>query len=598
MSQTVLINGKKQSKLSVFNRLTQFGDGLFETCVFDNARLLLANKHFERLEKGAQKLSIKPVDRSLFLSDIAKAISISKLKNGVVKIILSRGESLRGYGYQQDIEPTRIVIVSSIPDVAEKFQLEVCSSGYSNNQLLSEIKHCNRLEQILARTDLHSQECLMLDEGGFVISATQGNIFAIRNGVLLTPGLDQCGIEGTRRSFIFELAKVLNLKVEICALTLSELLTAEEVFITNSVIGIKPVSKINNQVFTQYEITKRLIHAYQKQIQKKLNSVDIAPRKRLSKLILIVVLAVFSLWAFWANSINLTKPFVYHLPKGANIYSTAANLKNHGLINSSFFAIWSAKLFNIDSYLKAGYYDISPSMGVISLLKDFSNAKVAVRDVTLIEGKTTKSYYNQLIGQSSLKSSLSFEQTMKALNIKTPYDGYIWPDTYQINYADSVLSVLKRAKLDLENKLTQSWLGRAKNHPLKNANQALILASLVEKETANVQEKAKIAGVFLNRLKKDMRLQTDPTVVYALGDKYTGSLSKKDLSIKSPYNTYRNKGLPPGPISSVSMSSLHAVMHPEKTQDLYFVAKKDGTHAFAKTYKQHLHNVNKYLKNL
>ncbi len=598
MSPVVLINGKKQSKLSVFNRLTQFGDGLFETCVFDNSRLLLANKHFDRLEKGAQKLHIKPINKSLFLSDITKAIGKSGLESGVVKIILSRGESIRGYGYQPDIEPTRIVIVSPMPDVTEKLQLEVCSSGYSNNQLLSEIKHCNRLEQILARTNLKTQECLMLDEDGFVISATQANIFAIRDGVLLTPRLDRCGIEGTRRNFIFELAKILNLKIEVCALTLSELLTAEEVFITNSVIGIKPVSKINNQVFARHEITEMLIQTYQKQIQKKLNSISIKPKKRLPKLILAAVLIVFSVWVFWANSINLTKPFVYHLPKGATIHSTISGLKERGLINSSFFAILSAKLLNVESHLKAGYYDISPSISVISLLRDFSNAKVAIRDVTLIEGQTTKAYYKQLSNQQSLQSNLSFEQTMKALNIKAPYDGYIWPDTYQINYADSVLSVLKRAKLDLEDKLIQSWLGRAKNHPLKNANQALILASLVEKETANSQEKAKIAGVFLNRLNKNMRLQTDPTVVYALGEKYTGSLSKKDLFVKSPYNTYRNKGLPPGPIGSVSMSSLDAVMHPQKTQALYFVAKKDGTHAFAKTYKQHLHNVNKYLKNL
>ncbi len=143
-----------------------------------------------------------------------------------------------------------------------------------------------------------------------------------------------------------------------------------------------------------------------------------------------------------------------------------------------------------------------------------------------------------------------------------------------------------------------AWSARADNYPLKSKSEALVLASLIEKETANAQEKDKIAGVFINRLKKGMRLQTDPTVVYALGDKYQGALTRRSLGFDSPYNTYKNKGLPPGPISSVGNDSLYAAMHPASIDELYFVAKKDGTHAFAKTYKQHLHNINKYLKNL
>jgi UPF0755 protein len=148
----------------------------------------------------------------------------------------------------------------------------------------------------------------------------------------------------------------------------------------------------------------------------------------------------------------------------------------------------------------------------------------------------------------------------------------------------------------VQKKLAEVWQNRAKNHLLKSPSQLLILASLIEKETAHNPEKAKISGVFINRLQKNMRLQTDPTIAYALGEAYTGRLSRQDLRFKSPYNTYRNKGLPPGAIGSVGLDSLNAAAHPLASDYLYFVAKTDATHAFAKTYKQHRININNYLK--
>ncbi len=183
---------------------------------------------------------------------------------------------------------------------------------------------------------------------------------------------------------------------------------------------------------------------------------------------------------------------------------------------------------------------------------------------------------------------------MTEIKQSRPYDGYFGPDTYQINYGDSVF---KRAHHIMGQKLALAWRNRADALPLENAEQALVLASLIEKETANAQEKPKIAGVFIRRLQKSMRLQTDPSVVYALGEHYQTPLKKQDLKFKSPDNTYRNKGLPPGPISSVGADSLYAAMHPHMSDALYFVVKKDGTHAFANTYQQYKDNINKYLKN-
>ncbi len=596
MKSVILINGKKQSKLSVFNRLVQFGDGLFETCMVKDGKLILAQQHFARLDKGSQRLHINPIKQSVWLKDIAKAVSLSKLNHAVVKIILSRGETSRGYGFDRNIKPTRIVIVSEMPDLASNYSLGLCASGYATNQLLAEIKHCNRLEQILARTNLNTQECLMLDPQGQVISVSQGNVFAFKNGVLLTPSLDVCGIEGTRRQAVIGLAKKLNISVEVCSLSMEELLSCDEIFITNSVIGIKPVHQVNEQNFSQYSLTEKLSNNFDKYLSKRKNSIPLRLKKGFVKFGLLLALGLILAWSFWANNINTVKATIYELPKGATIYSTANDLKRYGLVNSSLFVLWSAKLSGADAQLKSGYYDVSPGMGVWQLLKDFSTANVATRNISLIEGRTVREYYQLLSNNKALTNKYSLDKTLENSIAEVPYEASFWPDTYQINYGDSVVSVLDRVHVILQEKLDSAWKGRVKNHPLSSANQALILASLIERETANSAEKSKISGVFINRLKKNMRLQTDPTVVYALGDAYTGKLSKKDLWVKSPYNTYRNKGLPPGPIGSVGQDSLTAAMHPLKTEYLFFVAKKDGSHAFAKTYKQHLTNIKKHLK--
>ena len=597
MSHIVLINGKKQTKLSVFNRLTQFGDGLFETCLVKEGRLLLWNEHFARLEKGRVQLKINPISEKQWLKDIAKALSIAKLDQAVVKVMLSRGESKRGYGFEVDIEPTRIITVSSVPkQTLKQCTLTTCQSGYATNQLLSNIKHCNRLEQILARVDMHSDECIMLDDNGYVISVTQGNIFGLKSGVLLTPGLDECGIEGTRRSAVLKIAADLGLQVNVGAITLQELCECDEVFITNSVIGIKPITKINDKVFTQQQATQKIAHAFNRYISKRKNAVLLKSKKPYFKILLASVVVLILAWAYWANMIKTVESFVYQLPKGANITSTAEDLKSYGLIHSSYFLVTAAKALDLESKLKSGYYDIHPNMGVIELLGNFSAAKVANRNITLIEGETVSHYYQQLLNTKSLESSGSLNETMRLAGIKKPYEGYFWPDTYQINYGDSIASVFKRAHQMMQEKLSIEWQGRDKALNLKNADEALVLASLIEKETAHNEEKSKIAGVFMRRLKKGMRLQTDPSVVYALGSRYQGSLNKQDLKFDSPYNTYRHKGLPPTAIGSVGQTSLRAAMHPAPGDTLYFVAKKDGSHAFAKTYKQHRLNIKKYLK--
>jgi len=269
MTPIVLINGAKQSKISIFNRNIQFGDGLFETCVIENKKILFWVNHFARLNKGCEQLKISRVDESVWLSDVKKALSLCSYDRCVVKLILSRGESLRGYGFKDDIKPVRAVIVSELQKVTfnKSFCLEYCQSGYDSNPKLAGIKHCNRLEQVLARAGLKSDEGIMLDENHNVISVTQGNIYAIHGNSLITPKLDKCGVEGTRRDVILDLAKLLGIKVKVDTLSVEKLGQADELFISNSIIGIQSISQIGDISFSENLITKKIKDAFTEKME-------------------------------------------------------------------------------------------------------------------------------------------------------------------------------------------------------------------------------------------------------------------------------------------------------------------------------------------
>jgi UPF0755 protein len=364
-------------------------------------------------------------------------------------------------------------------------------------------------------------------------------------------------------------------------------------------MGIKPISKINEQIYTKHTITEQLGKKFKQYLLADNNSIALKPKNNFVKKISLWAVGlslILSVWLFWANTINTEKSVIYQIHQGASIGTTATDLKNNGLIKSSLFVRLLAKLSGADFVFKSGYYQVHKNISVWQLLKDFSTANVITRDVSLIEGQTLQEYYQLLSNNQAIVSEYSLAETLKKTIANPPYEGQFWPDTYKINYGDSLVSVLNRAYVILQKKLAKAWQDRAENHLLISPDKALILASLIERETSHNAEKTKIAGVFINRLKKNMRLQTDPSVVYALGKAYTGKLRKQDLWVKSPYNTYRNNGLPPSAIGSVGQSSLDAAMHPLKSDYLYFVAKKDGTHIFAKTYKQHRINIKKHLK--
>ena len=258
MTPVILIDGKKQSKASIFNRNTQFGDGLFETCLVENKKLLFWSNHFERMKLGCDRLKISMIDETLWLSDIKKAFSLMKIDNCIVKLVLSRGESLRGYSYKYNIRPIRITIVSELKknNQDKGFSLEFCNSGYNSNPKLAGIKHCNRLEQVIARAGIKVDDGIMLDENENVVSVTQGNIFCIQGNRLITPNLDKCGIEGTRRAVILKIAVDLGFDINIKNLSVAELLRSDEVFISNSIQGVGPVNQIEDFVYSKHKITE------------------------------------------------------------------------------------------------------------------------------------------------------------------------------------------------------------------------------------------------------------------------------------------------------------------------------------------------------
>ena len=293
---------------------------------------------------------------------------------------------------------------------------------------------------------------------------------------------------------------------------------------------------------------------------------------------------------------NIEKEVIFHIKKNT-IFSTSINkLAKSGYISTPKQLQFISSLFNWDTKIKAGYYKLYPNTNFSSFMQKIISGNSIMYKVQLLEGTTIKQYFNTLYNYKFLDNdnNKSLQNTLNDINITKPYEGMFYPDTYFVHHNTKIADVLKQSFIRMNKFLTNFWHSRPDGLPFKNSYQAVILASLIEKETAFIEEKNKIASVFINRLKKNMRLQSDASVVYALGDGYIAPLKRQDLKKISPYNTYLNLGLPPTAISSVSLSSLKSVFYPAKTDYLYFVSKKDGSHHFSKTYKEHLRAIKKY----
>ena len=248
--------------------------------------------------------------------------------------------------------------------------------------------------------------------------------------------------------------------------------------------------------------------------------------------------------------------------------------------------------------LKAGEYAISTGDSVEEIITQVVAGKVIEHSITFPEGFTLSDMIGRLDSVTSLyreERDLTSELIKQAIDTDHKVlEGLFFPDTYRYVRSDTPVSILQRANKNLTVKLQEAWSGKANGFLLKSTYELLILASIIEKEAVVAHEKPRISGVFINRLRENMRLQTDPTVIYGLGDEFTGALTREHLAKDTPYNTYTRNGLPPTPISCPGWASLFAAAHPEEHNFFYFVAKGDGTHQFSKTFEEHHQAVKTY----
>ncbi|MDZ7862035.1 endolytic transglycosylase MltG [Acidovorax sp.] len=251
-----------------------------------------------------------------------------------------------------------------------------------------------------------------------------------------------------------------------------------------------------------------------------------------------------------------------------------------------------------DRMIKAGNYEIPPGTTPRGLLAKLVRGEEALRALTLVEGWNFRQVRQALAADDQIKPDsrgLTDEALMAQLGRPgVAPEGRFFPDTYTYAKGSSDLAVLRRALHAMDRKLEAAWSQRSPDTPLKSADEALILASIVEKETGRASDRAQIAGVFVNRLRTGMLLQTDPTVIYGLGEKFDGNLRRRDLLADTPWNTYTRGGLPPTPIAMPGKASLLAAVQPERTKALYFVAKGDGTSHFSASLDEHNRAVNRY----
>lgn len=322
---------------------------------------------------------------------------------------------------------------------------------------------------------------------------------------------------------------------------------------------------------------------------------------RFSVLTSLIVVAILGAWLLYyaKTSLNLA-PQAQEItiqPK-SGLKSIANQLVNQQVLTSPWPFIMLAKVLHKEPYLKAGDYTLNKNITPYQLLLSLNHGKATQGSITFIEGKTFKQMREKMAKNDAIKNTtqtLSDAKIMTLIGKGEPHaEGLFFPDTFYFDRGTLDVILLKRAYDSMQTKLNQAWNNRAPNLPYKNSYEALIMASIVEKETGKASERPMIAGVFLNRLRIGMRLQTDPTVIYGMGEKYGGNIRRKDLLTDTIYNTYTRSGLPPTPIAMPGLASIEAALHPEKTKALYFVGKGDGSHAFSSSLVEHNRAVTKY----
>jgi UPF0755 protein len=288
------------------------------------------------------------------------------------------------------------------------------------------------------------------------------------------------------------------------------------------------------------------------------------------------------------------------IQSGSSISSFAKQLEQMQWIPTRFWLRNYGRLFPQKAHIKAGTYLIAQQTTLAQLLRQLVEGKEHQFSVTFIEGTRFKDALTILAAHPYIKQTMqnidiSKIATSLGVKAKNP-EGWLFPDTYAFTADTQDITLLKRAYNNMQAQLNKVWQNRADNLPYQTPYQALIMASIIEKETSYIAEQPVISSVFVNRLRKKMRLQTDPTVIYGLGDRYQGDITRAHLREKTPYNTYRINGLPPTPIAMAGLSALQATLNPATSDYFYFVSGGDGKHVFSRTLAEHNLAVKDYLK--
>ena len=317
--------------------------------------------------------------------------------------------------------------------------------------------------------------------------------------------------------------------------------------------------------------------------------------------LLIVTIAFAVAWLVWFafRPIPLAaSPLDFSISSGASLRVASQQLADAGMGFSPWQFTLMTRLANKATEVKAGSYEVAAGITPWLLLGKLTRGDFSQAEIALIEGKTFRQFRMQLDAHPDLRhdsKGLGDAEILARIGAEERYpEGLFFPDTYLFSKQTSDLDVLRRSYQTMKIHLAREWQKRSPETPYASPYEALIMASIIEKESGRPGDREEVAAVFANRLRQKMLLQTDPTVVYGIGEAYSGKIRKRDLLTDTPYNTYTRSGLPPTPIATPSLASLQATLHPAKSNMLYFVARGDGSSEFSRNLEDHNRAVAKY----
>ncbi|MEY4592017.1 MAG: hypothetical protein RIR18_912 [Pseudomonadota bacterium] len=315
--------------------------------------------------------------------------------------------------------------------------------------------------------------------------------------------------------------------------------------------------------------------------------------KRLAMLVLVLGLSIIGGIFWWATTpLGFPESIVdFRVLPGSSVRQAVTQMNQAGLGIEPNLTLLGIRFVGIDNKLKAGTYSVKAGSSPLDVLTMLKNGDISLVELRFPEGWSLQQWLQYLANQADIEHDLVGLPTSEiskriGINLQNP-EGFFFPDTYKVDKHASDSEVLRKAYRIQQDKLMAAWKKRAPDLPYKTPYEALTMASIVEKETGRAEDRTRVAAVFVNRLRSGMRLQTDPTVIYGMGESFDGNIRKADLLRDTPYNTYTRSGLPPTPITMPGLASIEAALHPAEEDIYYFVARGDGSSQFSRTLAEH-----------